>query len=109
MALPNLYASAILVSVLGYLAGPDVYRKISSVGVFRTPMSTPIAPEDLVVIGDTIGCEDLHYHAASNQIFTACESSNATRYSWFPPMENFDDPVLGLQSKGYLHVINAKV
>lgn len=63
----------------------------------------------MVVIEDTIHCEDLHHHLPSNTIFTACEDSATTRFAWFPALGILDDPIKGVNSQGSIHVIEPKV
>ncbi|RDA87798.1 hypothetical protein CP532_2458 [Ophiocordyceps camponoti-leonardi (nom. inval.)] len=89
-----------------YLYGAAIYRTLVVFGVFRTPGHSPAV--DVTAIPNTLHCEDLHYHESSGQIFTACEDDEKTRYSWFPPLANFDDPTVGSQARGSLKVINPK-
>lgn len=102
-----------LLSVL--LAGPTIYnydlpRTVRVMGVFRQPANTAVAANsDFVVIADTPLCEDLHFHAPSNLLFTACEGDEVSRFSWFPPLGNFDDPSVVLKSRGAIHVVDPKV
>ncbi|KAG5922087.1 hypothetical protein E4U42_005605 [Claviceps africana] len=63
-------------------------------------------PHDLLLIPDTVHCEDLHYHEPSNLLFTACEGTEHTRMVWFPPLAMFDDPAAALRAQGALEVID---
>ncbi len=76
--------------------GQDFVRTARTLGIFRTPQNTPVEPENLMVIEGTAHCEDLHYNAASNRLFAACEGPSSRRHSWFPPMAIFDDPVAAM-------------
>jgi hypothetical protein len=99
-----------LVSVLlAYTYGPAVQRFLTCIGTFRTAASTLVDPGDLVIIDDTIHCEDLHYYAPSGEIFTACEDSNTLRFSWFPALGLFGDTEAAAKAKGSIHVIDPKV
>jgi len=116
MATTRSKTAAVLVGLLSILfAGPTVYnadlpRTFKVMGVFRQSANTAIThPSNLVVIADTPHCEDLHYHGPSRLIFTACEADNSTRYSWFPPLANMDDPSVTLNSRGSIHVVDPKV
>lgn len=82
-------------------------RTLKVLGVFRRATSTAIVdPAEFVVIKDTVHCEDLHYHEASNLLFTACEGTEATRFSWFPALDIRRDPSVTATSRGSLHVID---
>lgn len=116
MAMARVKATTVLVGLLSILlAGPTIYnadlpRTIKVMGVFRHPTKTAITEaSDFVVIADTPHCEDLHYHAPSNLLFTACEGNEEARFSWFPPLANFDDPSITLKSRGAIHTIDPKV
>jgi hypothetical protein len=88
---------------------PAVQRFVTVAGVFRTPATIrPSSTEDLVLIDNTIHCEDIHYHTPSGKLYTACENSLETRFSWFPPLALFNASVIG-QSKGGLFIIDPKV
>lgn len=99
-----------LIAFWGYYLSDYTYRPLVVMGLFRGDIPPAIvAKDDLVVIPNTRHCEDLHQHAESGLIYTACEGENSPRYSWFPPLVNFDDPTLGAQSQGSIHVIDPKV
>ncbi|CAK7237801.1 hypothetical protein SBRCBS47491_010152 [Sporothrix bragantina] len=101
-------AIAALFVVLSYVVGPPVQRTLTVFGYWRQPVPTPLADEDLVVIDDTTNCEDLHFHAASNTLFTACEDHLETRFAWFPPLSLFDDPAIVAKNRGSIHTIDPK-
>ncbi|KAK3936640.1 hypothetical protein QBC46DRAFT_452578 [Diplogelasinospora grovesii] len=105
----SLFASSLagaLIALITYLYyGFSVNRTVTVMGVMRKPGNTHIQQE-VVYIADTTHCEDLHYHAPSNTLFTACEDNAATRFSWFPPLAVFDDPELAAKSQGSIHVID---
>lgn len=99
-----------LTGLAAYTYGPATHGLVTKMGVFRQLTSTPLAnPEDLVVIKDTIHCEDLHYYAPANTLFTACEDDSATRFRWFPPLGVFADPDLAWKVKGSIHTIDPEV
>ncbi|RDA92115.1 hypothetical protein CP533_6061 [Ophiocordyceps camponoti-saundersi (nom. inval.)] len=89
-----------------YLYGALLYRPIIVLGLFRVKGHMPAI--DVTVIPNTIHCEDLHYHKPSGLIFTACQNEEKDRFSWFPPLGNFDDPIIASQTRGSLKVINPK-
>ncbi|KAH6850443.1 hypothetical protein B0I37DRAFT_114420 [Chaetomium sp. MPI-CAGE-AT-0009] len=91
-----------------YTTGPSVYRAATVLGVLRKYPHGATVQGDVIAIPDTVHCEDLHYHAPSGTLFTACEDDAETRFKWFPPLVNFDDPELGSKSRGSLHVIDPK-
>ncbi|KAK6825312.1 hypothetical protein PG987_012806 [Apiospora arundinis] len=99
-----------LISVfLAYLYGTQVYRQLTIVGVFRTPANTHVSADDtVVVIEGTKHCEDLHWHDPSQLLFTACEGPQTTRWSWWPPLANHDDPTALQNARGSLVVIDPK-
>jgi hypothetical protein len=108
--LPKGLFAAILALLIGALTYQlDIGRAVTVIGLFRKPASTVLAPEDFVAIDGTMHCEDLHYYAPSNQLFTACEGSEETRYSWFPPLANFDNPSATQEARGSIHVIDPTV
>lgn len=94
----------ILAVLAAMFAGP-VYRQVTLLGVLRKPMENNqyIEGQNLIKIEDTMQCEDLHYHAPSNKLFTACEDSVLPRFEWFPPMKVFKKPSL---ATGSIHVID---
>ena len=116
MATARVKQITVLVGLLSILlAGPTIYnadlpRTLKVMGVFRKSASTIVADSsDFLVIPDTPHCEDLHYHAPSNLLFTACEANDQDRFSWFPPLVNMDDPFVTLKTRGAIHVLDPKV
>jgi len=103
------FLTACLAVLAAYLFGVDLYRSITALGLFRRISNTPVNPEDLVTVHGTTHCEDLHYDPLSRKIFTACEGNNAERFVWFPPLTNFDHPVVGNAGRGFIHVIDTDV
>ncbi|KAK5656871.1 hypothetical protein OQA88_4420 [Cercophora sp. LCS_1] len=95
----------VILAYLVYTYGFPAYKSLGIFGAFRTPGSSP---HDVVVIPDTVNCEDIHYEPLTGNIFTACEDNVETRFGWFPPLANFDDPELGRKGKGSIHVIDPK-
>jgi len=106
---PKQLAAGLLAGLLAYALGPFLFQTLTVLGAFRRPRATPLGPGDLVVIGDTTHCEDISYHAPSDRLFAACEDSDSARFSWFPPMGNFEDPSAGQQVRGSIHVIDPEV
>ncbi|KAK3370018.1 hypothetical protein B0H63DRAFT_305656 [Podospora didyma] len=86
---------------------PGINQTLVVLGFFRKPEDLVNTAGEVVAIPDTRHCEDLHYHASSGLLFTACEDKAETRFGWFPPLANFDNPELALKSRGSIHVINA--
>lgn len=106
-------SAALLVGLLsvplGYIAttyGPPIARGLTVFGVNRTPVAGVY--ESVVTIEGTGVCEDLHYHADSGLIFTACEESLESRLGWFPPLALFDTDAYK-KSEGGLFVIDPNV
>ncbi|KFY76838.1 hypothetical protein V499_03616 [Pseudogymnoascus sp. VKM F-103] len=64
-------------TVLGFLRSQEEFRNIHG----------DIAP---LKISNTVHCEDLHYHAESGKLYTACEGVEHTRRHWFPPLGHTD-------------------
>ncbi|KAM4057363.1 hypothetical protein HRG_014398 [Hirsutella rhossiliensis] len=100
----------LLLAVLGsYTYGTSLRRMTLVLGVFRTPASQDsIQPKDVSIIGNTLHCEDLHYHEASKLLFTACEDVESTRYSWFPPLANFNNPTAASKARGNIRIIDPR-
>lgn len=104
----------LLVAGLGglaaYLYGPPTQRALTKFGVFRDTTSSPLSdPANLVVIKDTVQCEDLHYYAPTNTLFTACEDVYDNRFKWFPPLGFYEAADVAWNSKGSLHTIDPEV
>ncbi|KAK4153032.1 hypothetical protein C8A00DRAFT_43974 [Chaetomidium leptoderma] len=91
-----------------YTAAPSVHRAVTVLGVLRKYPARATVKEDVIAIPDTVHCEDLHHHVASGTLFTACEDNPETRFKWFPPLANFDDPELASRSRGSIHVVDPK-
>lgn len=107
-------ATQVLVLLVGIIGGliytTELHRAVFVFGVFRKPTGTVVTnSQDFKVIPDTTFCEDLHYHAASKLLFTACESDDTTRFSWFPPVANLDDPTAALKCQAHLEIIDPQV
>jgi len=112
MRTSSLLASSLTGGLLAYFFytyGFLFYRPLLVLGAFRTKIENLPARAPMVGVSDSIHCEDLHYHAPSGLLFTACEDNAETRFKWFPPLGNVDDPELGAQSKGSIHIIDPKV
>jgi hypothetical protein len=110
------YHRAIAVGIIAVwfaytFGGSDIPRLVKVIGVFRSSdfSAFQAQAENLVVIEDTVHCEDLHHHRESDLLFTACEDTQATRHAWFPPLAIFDDPILGQSAQGSIHVIDPTV
>jgi hypothetical protein len=97
-----------LVAYVFYAFGPSTHRSLTVLGALRGNLESTNV-EELVVIPDTTHCEDVHFYAPSQTLFTACEDNAETRFSWFPPLANFDNPELARKSKGSIHVVDPKV
>lgn len=99
-----------LTGLAAFLYGPPTHRFFSKIGTFRELSSTPLSsPDDLVVLKDTIHCEDIHYYAPAHTLFTACEDVSETRFKWFPPLGTFGDASVAWNSRGSIHIINPEV
>ncbi|KAF4122885.1 Serum paraoxonase arylesterase family protein [Geosmithia morbida] len=108
MQTTRLFLGAGLVALLVAVYAPVIGHFITMIGVFRHPRQTHANASQVVVIDDTVHCEDLHHHVASNTLFTACEDSPDTRMSWFPGLAILDDPVKAMNSRGSIHTIDPK-
>uniref|UniRef100_A0A8H7N506 Serum paraoxonase/arylesterase family protein n=1 Tax=Bionectria ochroleuca TaxID=29856 RepID=A0A8H7N506_BIOOC len=84
---------------------PVVHHWLTVLGFLRSANISHVEGE-IIRIEDTIHCEDIHRY--SDWLFTACEDSFPTRFSWFPPLVVFKDPVLASQARGSIHVIDTK-
>lgn len=101
--------AVLFLAILGSWLYPKLHRSTVALGVFRKPANTTIALSDLHVVKGTTHCEDVHYHSASNLLFTACEDNAAVRHSWFPPLANFDDASVATASQGSIKIIDPTV
>ncbi|KAJ4424443.1 hypothetical protein N0V82_000965 [Gnomoniopsis sp. IMI 355080] len=96
-----------LVGLAAYMYGPATHGTLTKFGVFRDLTSSPLTnADDLISIHDTTHCEDLHYYAPANTLFTACEDVSATRFKWFPPLVIYNDPQSAWSAKGSIHTID---
>ncbi|KAK4119180.1 hypothetical protein N657DRAFT_582243 [Parathielavia appendiculata] len=104
------YPLSVLGAVLAYLlyaVGPSLHRRLTVLGALRRyPGAATTNGAEVIAIPDTVHCEDIHYHAPSGSLFTACEDNAETRFKWFPPLANFDDPELAGKSRGSIHVVD---
>ena len=98
-----------LVAYQFYIFWPSILRTATVIGVLRRYPPGATVQDEVVVISDTVHCEDLHYHAGSGTLFTACEDNLETRFKWFPALAIFDNPELGAKSRGSIHVVDPKV
>ncbi|KAI5272235.1 serum paraoxonase/arylesterase family protein [Aureobasidium subglaciale] len=97
---------AALAALSAYII-PPIRHELKVLGVGRPAITSTIAnAADYVKIEDTTHCEDLHYYAPANLLFTACEDRH-TRFSWFPPLGSFEPPADGTQ--GSIHVVDPQV
>lgn len=92
-----------------YAAYTPIHRAVTVFGVLRKYPDGAVIRDEVIAVPDTTHCEDLHYHASSGTLFTACEDNPLTRFKWFPPLANFDDPQLASRSQGSIHVVDVKV
>ncbi|KAJ4302034.1 hypothetical protein N0V88_002167 [Collariella sp. IMI 366227] len=105
----RLLSLSLLGALLGYLLySLAPYRTLTVLGALRKYPDGMVAKDEVIVIPDTVHCEDLHYHASSGTLFTACEDNSETRFKWFPPLANFDDPELAGKARGSIHVIDPR-
>jgi hypothetical protein len=103
---PKTLALSALAIGLGVLLARPINRFTTVLGVFRQPANTFVEDGDFVRIEDTMLCEDLHLHKASGLLFTACEDSYESRFSWFPGLGVLHDPLTASKSRGSIHVID---
>ncbi|GAB1314790.1 hypothetical protein MFIFM68171_05000 [Madurella fahalii] len=108
MRLLSLSLLGALLAYLLYTVAPLFQRTLTTVGALRRYPDGGVTRDEVVAIPDTVHCEDLHYHVPSGILFTACEDNASTRFKWFPPLANFDDPELASKNQGSIHVIDPK-
>ncbi|KAK7215691.1 hypothetical protein V2G26_003694 [Clonostachys chloroleuca] len=84
---------------------PVVHHWLTVLGFLRSANISHVE-EEIIRIEDTVHCEDVHRY--SDWLFTACEDSFPTRFSWFPPLAIFKDPVLASEARGSIHIIDTK-
>ncbi|KAK4669591.1 uncharacterized protein QC763_204350 [Podospora pseudopauciseta] len=100
---------AALLAYQFYALGPLIQRAVTVLGVFRSyPAGDIGTTQQVTSIPDTTHCEDLHHHVPSGLLFTACEDDPSTRFQWFPPLGNLDNPKLAAENRGSIHVIDPK-
>jgi len=97
-----------LIAYVAYTWGALIHRTLTVLGVLRWDVASTHTnqADSIVTIPDTTHCEDIHHHAPSNLLFTACEDDPSTRFVWFPPLGTLDDPELAARSRGSIHVID---
>ena len=101
-------AAVVLCAVLAvfiYTAEPQRWGAVF--GITRKPVASAL--REVRKIPHTKHCEDVHLHAASNLLFTACEGHDSQRFAWFPPLANFGDPTAALKVQGSIKVIDPSV
>ena len=100
-----------LIAYVAYTWGALIHRTLTVLGVLRWDVASTHTnqADSIVTIPDTTHCEDIHHHAPSNLLFTACEDDPNTRFVWFPPLGTLDDPELAARSRGSIHVIDPTV
>ncbi|KAK4148311.1 uncharacterized protein C8A04DRAFT_33757 [Dichotomopilus funicola] len=91
-----------------YTVARPIYQTVIVFGFLRKYPNGATTDTEVIAIPDTVHCEDLHYHASSGTVFAACEDDPDTRFKWFPPIANFDDPELASRSRGSIHVVDPK-
>ena len=100
-------ASVAAFAALASYVAPSIRHELKVLGVGRDISTSTIAnAANYVKIADTTHCEDLHYYAPANLLFTACEDRH-TRFGWFPPLGSFEPPKEG--TKGSIHVVDPEV
>ncbi|KAH8650201.1 serum paraoxonase/arylesterase family protein [Xylariales sp. PMI_506] len=106
------FTVALLSAILGYIYYafvPEIQRAATVMGISRSPvMFQAASPDELVLIEGTTHCEDIHYFEPSQELYTACEDSDLTRFSWFPPLTSLNASVL-TQARGGLFVIDPQL
>ncbi|KAM0538217.1 hypothetical protein ACHAO7_012262, partial [Fusarium culmorum] len=105
---PRTLALSALAIGLAVLVARPINRFTTVLGVFRQPANTVVKDGDFVTIADTMLCEDLHLHKSSGLLYTACEDSYESRFSWFPGLGVLHDPLTASKSRGSIHVIDPK-
>ncbi|KAL4882360.1 serum paraoxonase/arylesterase family protein [Aspergillus karnatakaensis] len=104
MALLRFSLFLVLAATLGPFLYNAVRRELTVLGVYRSPTLTP-SGQEVHKIADTLQCEDLHYYAPGNLIFTACEDSISPRFGWFPGVGHLHGKP---DNTGSIHVIDPK-
>ncbi|VUC20897.1 unnamed protein product [Clonostachys rosea] len=106
MSAPSTILKTAAAAFLAAYTFPVVHHWLTIFGFLRNPNSSHVEEGSILKIEDTVHCEDVHQY--SDWLFTACEDSFPTRFSWFPPLGIFKDPVLASQARGSIHVIDTK-
>ena len=65
--------------------GLALRTKVLGIGRLFRPVQNIHGTQELHLLPDTGLTEDLHFHAASGQLFGASEGDDTLRKSWFPP------------------------
>ncbi|KAI2469671.1 calcium-dependent phosphotriesterase [Annulohypoxylon bovei var. microspora] len=88
-----LYLTTIVVGILSALLYAPLKREAAIVGLLR-PLNSwkNIHGIENRVIGDTVACEDLHYHEPSGMLYSACTGDMVKATSWFPGSGTLDHP-----------------
>ncbi|KAI1811950.1 serum paraoxonase/arylesterase family protein [Poronia punctata] len=97
MALFSYFAVALL-SVLGAWLYPPVRHFTKILGIRPFENIANVHGSEIVLIPDTIACEDLEYHEPSGLIYTACSDDLGTVSGWMPgagALEHPDKPSFG--------------
>ncbi|KAM0206830.1 hypothetical protein ACHAQI_008055 [Fusarium lateritium] len=105
---PKVLAFSAITICAGVLLARPFNRVTTVLGAFRQPVNTIVDDADFIAIDDTMLCEDIHLHSSSGLLFTACEDSYESRFSWFPGLGVLHDPLTGSKSRGSIHVIDPK-
>ncbi|KAL2862949.1 serum paraoxonase/arylesterase family protein [Aspergillus lucknowensis] len=103
MAQSSLSLFLILSAILISLLCRSVQRGLTVIGVYQGPVVASSAAQRIYAIPDTVHCEDIHYYAPGDILFTACEDSVQQRFRWFPPLALLDGPV---ETTGSIRIIN---
>ncbi|KAI1433351.1 serum paraoxonase/arylesterase family protein [Xylaria sp. CBS 124048] len=92
------YVVVALLSVLGAWIYPPVKSFLNVMGVRPFESRENIHGSETLFIPDTIGCEDLEYHAPSGMLYTACVGDIEIARGWNPgaqALERHDRPAFG--------------
>ncbi|KAI0436758.1 serum paraoxonase/arylesterase family protein [Xylaria telfairii] len=87
------YFVVALISVLGAWLYSPVNHFISVVGLNLFQGSANVHGVETRFIPDTVGCEDLEYHAPSGMLYTACVGDIEIARGWNPGAEALARPV----------------
>ena len=108
---PKIYVLAALVAATAFLATTSGLVPISLpfLGGSGKASNSFTSPDDLVVIEGTTHCADLHLHAKSNTLFTACDDAESTKFGWFPLLKRHEDPAATARTIGSIRKIDPSV